>query len=193
MLDPADTVDVIDNPFLPLAPGDHFVYEGVVDGVEERIVLDVLDERRQVMGIDAFVVRDQAFEDGELVEDTSDWFVQDTDGNVWYLGEESFDIEDGERVLSDGSWESGVDGALPGIIMLADPQVGDVYRQEWYPDHAMDAAEVTEASADRIVTREQNPLEPEGVEDKVYERGVGLVEEIVVRGGEGSVRLVEGP
>jgi hypothetical protein len=190
-LDAGEVVDAVDNPFLPLAPGSRWVYEGVVDGVAERVVVEVLDERRPVMGIDAVVVLDRAFEDGELVEETYDWFAQDADGNVWYLGEDSHEIDDGVAVSSDGSWEAGVDGARPGIVMLADPREGDEYRQELYPGEAEDMAEVVAVEEDRVVTREWNPLEPGVEEEKTYERGVGLVEEVVTEGGEGGLRLVE--
>ena len=127
----ADAVDVIDNPFYPLLPGSRWVYEGTSDGETERIEVEVLAERRTVMGIAAVVVRDQAFVDGELAEDTLDFFTQDAEGNVWYLGEETAEYEGGEVTSTAGSWEAGVDGALPGIVMLADPAVGEAYRQEF--------------------------------------------------------------
>ena len=141
-IDPDDFVEVIDNPYLPLQPGTRWVYEGVEDGETERVEVEVTTDRRDVMGISAVVVRDTVYEDGELIEDTYDWFAQDVDGNVWYLGEDSREFEDGELVSTEGSWEAGVDGALPGIVMLADPEVGDAYRQEFYEDEAEDMAEV---------------------------------------------------
>jgi hypothetical protein len=201
MVNPADFVDQIDNPYLPLAPGSRWVYEGVEDGEMERIEVEVTDERREVMGIPATVVRDQVFEDGELIEDTLDWFAQDREGNVWYLGEDSKELEDGEVVSTEGSWEAGVDGALPGIVMPADPQVGDAYRQEYYEGEAEDLAEVIELGAsvsvpagdyDQVVViREWNPLEPDVVEDKHHAPGVGVVLESLVEGGDGRVELIE--
>ena len=129
-IDPADFVETIDNPYLPLLPGARWVYEGIEDGETERVEVEVTEERRDVMGISAVVVRDVVYEDGELVEDTYDWFAQDVDGNVWYFGEDSKEYEDGEVVSTERSWEAGVDGALPGIVMLADPVVGEAYRQD---------------------------------------------------------------
>lgn len=200
-IDPAEFVAEIDNPYLPLVPGTRWVYEGVEDGETERVEVEVTSERREVMGISAVVVRDVVYEDGELVEDTFDWFAQDAAGNVWYLGEDSREYEDGELVGTEGSWEAGVDGALPGIVMLADPQVGDAYRQEFYEDEAEDMAEVRQTDAsetvpagtfqDLVVIQEWNPLEPDVIEDKYYAPGVGVVLEVKVEGGDGRVEMIE--
>lgn len=200
-IDPDDFVVDIDNPYLPLQPGTRWVYEGVEDGETERVEVEVTTDRRDVMGISAIVVRDTVYEDGELIEDTYDWFAQDVDGNVWYLGEDSREFEDGEQVSTEGSWEAGVDGALPGIVMLADPEVGEAYRQEFYEDEAEDMAEVDEVAAsatvpagafdDVVIIREWNPLEPDVVEDKYYAPGVGAVLEVKVEGGDGRVELIE--
>lgn len=200
-IDAADFVDEIDNPYLPLLPGTSWVYEGIEDGEIERIEVEVTDERREVMGISAIVVRDTVYEDGELIEDTYDWFAQDAAGNVWYLGEDSREFEDGELVSTAGSWEAGVDGALPGIIMPADPHVGAAYRQEFYAGEAEDMAEVIRVGASEtvpfgsfdglLVIEEWNPLEPDVVEEKYYAAGVGLVLEVKVRGGAGRAELIE--
>ena len=103
------------------------------------------------MGISATVVRDTVYVDGELVEDTYDWFAQDNDGNVWYLGEDTHEYEDGVAVNAEGAWEAGVDGALPGIVMPADPAVGDAYRQEYYAGEAEDMGEVLEVGVARSI------------------------------------------
>lgn len=196
-LDPADFVADVDNPYWPLATGSRWVYEG--DG--ERIEVVVTDERKEILGIDATVVRDTVTDEaGQLVEDTFDWYAQDTDGNVWYLGEDSTEYEDGEPAGTAGSWEAGVDGALPGIVMAADPAVGDAYRQEFYPGEAEDLAEVrrfeprldtpTGSYDDVLVTGEWTPLEPDVVEEKYYAPGIGVIREERVVGGSGQVDLV---
>jgi hypothetical protein len=200
-IDPADFVEVIDNPYLPLLVGSRWVYEGEEDGETERIEVEVTADRREVMGISAVVVRDTVYEDDELIEDTSDWFAQDVEGNVWYLGEESVEYEDGEEVSTEGSWEAGVDGALPGIVMLAEPTVGEAYRQEFYEGEAEDLGEVFDTGVsqtvpagefdDIVVIREWNPLEPDVVEDKYHAPGVGVVLEVKVVGGDGRAELVE--
>jgi len=198
-LAPDDVVAVIDNPYLPLQPGMSWAYEGESDGERERVEVVVTDQRREVMGIPAVVVRDTATVEGEVVEETDDWFAQDRDGNVWYLGESTTAYEDG-AASEEGSWEAGVDGALPGIVMPADPQVGDAYRQEYLAGEAEDMGEVvalgrsvevpTGPYEDVLVTRDWTPLEPETVEEKEYAPGVGLVRETQTAGGEGTLELV---
>ncbi len=189
ILNAATFVDTVDNPYFPLTPGSRWFYDGTSDGESEHNEVVVTGERRAILGISATVVRDTVSVGGSVVEDTYDWYAQDRDGNVWYLGEASSDIENGQVVSTAGSWEAGVDGAYPGIVMKADPQVGDAYRQEYYVGEAEDLAEVLEIGADRLLTREWNPLDPEVVEEKAYERGVGLVVEEKVRGGEGAMTL----
>jgi hypothetical protein len=200
-LDPADFVDGVDNAYLPFAPGMKWVYEGEEDGETERVEVEVLDETREIEGITATVVRDTVYVDGEIAEDTYDWYAQDKDGNVWYLGEDSHEYEDGKAVSASGSWEYGKDGALPGIVMLAHPEVGDAYRQEYYVGEAEDMGEVLEVGAtkavalgsydDVLVTEDWNPLEPDVIEQKSYAPGVGLIFEAKVEGGEGESELTE--
>ena len=138
---PEDLSSTVDNKYFSLIPGRTLVYESGEDG-GEREVVEVLTEKKTVFGTEAVVVRDRVYEEGELVEDTFDWFAQDKEGNVWYLGEDSQDIEDGVVVGNTGSWEAGVDGALPGIVMPADPKVGEEYKQEHYLGEAEDVAMV---------------------------------------------------
>ena len=197
--DAASFTSVIDNPYLPLLPGARWVYEGVSDGDDVRIETTVTGDAREVMGITAVVVRDTEYVAGELAEDTYDWFAQDAEGNVWYLGEETAEYEDGEVVSTEGSWEAGVDGGLPGIVMPADPQLGDAYRQEYLAGEAEDMAEVLTtgqnlsvaagAYTDVVVTQEWTPLEPEVVEEKSYAPGVGMVLEVKTAGGGGESRV----
>jgi hypothetical protein len=200
-IDPAAFVEVIDNPYMPFTVGSRWVYEGESEGEVERVEITVLDERRTVMGISATVVRDQVFVDDELVEDTYDWFAQDRDGNVWYLGEEVEDYENGVRVSTSGSWEAGVDGALPGIVMPAAPKVGAAFRQEFLAGEAEDMFEILSIDAEVEVpagtftsvvqTEDWNPLDPAPVEHKYYAAGVGKIKEEKVAGGDEFAELVE--
>jgi hypothetical protein len=197
---PADFVATIDNPWLPFRPGSRWTYAGREGDRKERIEVLVTDDTRKVMGITATVVREREWLDGRLVEDTFDWYAQDHDGNVWYLGEDTREFTEGGGVSTAGAWEAGVDGGLPGIIMLADPRIGEAYRQEYLPGEAEDMAEVIRRGAsvsvpfgsfDRVlVTKEWTPLEPSVVEQKYYDRGVGLLLEETVRGGSARIELV---
>ncbi|HEU4928268.1 MAG TPA: hypothetical protein VFU38_00440 [Candidatus Krumholzibacteria bacterium] len=191
-------VDGIDNPYLAYEPGRVFHYEGETDEGIETIVVEVTNQKKTVMGVDVTVVRDRVYLDGELIEDTDDWFAQDEDGNVWYFGEDSKEIEDGEVVSTEGSWEAGINGN-PGIIMLAAPYRGAQYAQEEAPGIAEDMARVKSLDASVEVEygtfdgclqiTEWTPLEPGPREDKFYKAGLGLVLERG-RGGE-RVELVE--
>jgi hypothetical protein len=198
--DPADFVDAIDNPYLPLVPGTRWVYEATSTGGDERIVVTVTDRTRMVAGVTATVVRDRVTTvDGQLVEDTFDWFAQDVDGNVWYFGEDTTAFEDGKPNPA-GSWEAGVDGAMAGVVMPAQPRVGDSYAQEFYEGEAEDRGEVLALDAtvtvpygsyqDVLKTKDTTPLEPGLVEHKYYARGIGVVFEEDVKGGDDRVRLV---
>ena len=207
-IDPADFTSSteIDNQYFPLVPGTIFIYEGEDDeGVIEKIIVEVTGQTKLVMGVACVVVRDTVseVEDGEeeVVEDTYDWFAQDNDGNVWYFGEDSWEYEDGEVASNEGSWEAGVDGALPGIIMHADPQVGVPYQQEYYEGEAEDMAEVISLNETVTVpfgtfenclqTKEWTPLEPGIVEHKFYAPGIGFIKEIKVEGEEGYAELTD--
>jgi hypothetical protein len=200
-LDPSEFTPEIDNVFWPMTPGTHWSYrETDGDGREQRVQVTVLDETREIMGIEARVVHDVVTEDGELVEDTFDWYAQDGNGNVWYLGEETKEYEDGKLTTTAGSWEAGVDGALPGVIVPATPEVGMAYRQEYYAGEAEDAAEVLSLSEraevpfgsfrDVLLTKDFTPLEPDVLEYKLYARGVGPVLVLGVSGDSGREELV---
>lgn len=197
----ADFVDRVDNPYLPLTTGSRWVYEGRSGDGAERTEVEVLDERKEILGISATVVRDRVFVGGELAEDTLDWFAQDRDGTVWYLGEAVKDYQNGRVVSTAGSFEAGVGGALPGIAMPAHPKVGHAYRQEFLRGEAEDLAEISQVGASRtvpfgrfdgvVVTRDWNPLDPGTIEEKFYAPGVGMILETHVRGPAGRVSLAD--
>ncbi len=179
-IDPEAFTSRVDHPYLPKLPGTRWVYEATSDDGEiEVIVVDVLDETRTVMGVETIVVRDVVrTTDGELVEDTFDWFAQDDDGNVWYFGEDTKAYDEDGNVSEAGAWEAGVDGALPGIVMPADPVVSDIgYRQEYLAGEAEDMGQIIQLAPGVVVTRDWTPLEPDVVEEKTYVEGVGFVHE----------------
>jgi len=200
-LDPADFTTAIDNPYWPMAPGDRLIYRETGDeGVERRVVVTVTPDTKTIMGIDARVVHDVVSENGSVVEDTFDWYAQDADGNLWYLGEDTKEYENGELKTTEGSWEAGVDGAEPGIILPADPEPGLSYREEYYKGHAEDGASVLTLDAHAKVpygtydnllqTRNYSGIEPDVVEEKFYAQGIGPVLEVTISGGAGRAELV---
>jgi hypothetical protein len=201
-LAPTDFTTRIDNPYLPMRPGSRWVYrETDTDGTAQRVVVRVTRRTKRIAnGVTARVVRDTVTERGRRVEDTFDWFAQDRAGNVWYLGEDSTEYEDGKPVSKEGSWEAGVDGARAGIVMLARPRPGRGYRQEHFPGEAEDRARVlslddqAEVPAGHftrvLLTKDWNPLEPKVLEYKLYARGVGLVLALHVSGEGGREELL---
>ena len=201
VIDPANFVAEINHPYFPLKPGTVYEYLGDNDGQQEKVVVEVLYDTKTIMGVICVVVTDTVWIDEVLVESTFDWYAQDKDGNVWYMGEDTKELENGEVVSTAGSWEGGIHGAQPGIIMLANPQVGDAYRQEYFAGEAEDMAQILSLSEaltigfgsyDKVlVTKEWTPLEPGVAEQKYYAEGIGLVMVEVTEGGAGRVELVK--
>jgi hypothetical protein len=200
--DPADfTGAAIDNPYFPLEPGTTFVYGGTEEKQPSRDVVTVTHRMKTVLGVACTVVRDRLFLSGKLAETTADWYAQDKDGNVWYLGEDTKELKDGKVVSREGSWQAGVKGAIAGIIMQADPHVGDTYRQEFLKGKAEDRAQVLSLDTSASVpygsfetaqlVKEWSPLEPNVIDHKYYARGVGLVREVTVEGPRETGELVQ--
>ena len=198
---PSDFTTRIENKYFPLKPGTTFVYTGKTEDASEGDTVRVTSDTKNVMGVECVVVDDRVTEDGELTEQTYDWYAQDAKGNVWYFGEDSKEYENGKVKSTEGSWEAGKDGAEPGIIMPADPKVGETYRQEYYKGEAEDMArplklgasiEVPFGSFDHVlVTDEWTPLEKSVAEHKFYAPGVGTVKEIATKGPKETLELVE--
>jgi len=197
-VDPADYVPVIDNPYLPLEPGTTFTTESP-DGTDvDKFV--VTRHVKIIEGVACVVVRDTATEDGQVIEQTLDYFAQDKSGNVWYFGEDTKEFENGKIVSTAGTWRAGVDDATPGIIMLAEPRVGQEYDQENAIGVAEDHAEVLALGKTVTVpygtfhrvlqTLESSPLDPGVEEEKFYARGVGFLSALDVDTGERSEQLV---
>jgi hypothetical protein len=192
----------IDNPYLPMAPGSRWVYrETATDGSAQRVVVKVTHETKLIAnGVTARVVRDTATEKGKVVEDTFDWYAQDGRGNVWYLGEDTKEYENGKVVSTRGSWEAGVNGARGGLVMPAHPRPGRQYRQEYLAGEAEDSARILSIDDQAevpvghfkhvVLTKEWNPLEPKVLEYKLYARGVGPVLALTVSGGGDREELV---
>jgi len=200
--DPADFTTEIDNPWWPMTPGSRWVYrETDTEGANQKVVVTVTNKTKSIAnGVEARVVHDVVSEDGEFVEVTDDWYAQDQDGNIWYLGEDTAEYENGKPVSTSGSFEAGVDGAEPGIIIPATPAPGMTYRQEYYEGEAEDRGAIvaldTQAEVPAghyeptLMTRDENPLEPKVLEFKFFARGVGPVLSVSVSGGSDREELL---
>ena len=198
---PTDLSSNVTNPFFPLVPGTIYQYSGQTPQGLETSTLEVLAATRVVNGVATREVHDLVYLDGALIEDTYDWYAQDGAGNVWYLGEDTKEIQNGQVISTEGSWEWGVNRALPGIIMPADPaaQIDVAYRQEFLRDVAEDWGKViavnqtvmvTQGTFNGcIVTEDWTDLEAIPHENKSYCPQVGQVLEVVV-GGTERIELV---
>jgi hypothetical protein len=185
-IDPAAFSATIDNPYLPMVPGTRTIYEAHTPDGLQQTTTEVTRDTKMIMGVKTVVVHDIVSLDAKMVEDTLDWYAQDRDGNVWYFGEATKKLEDGAADTS-GSFEGGVNGALPGIIMPGHPQVGDQYRQEYAKGVAEDTGEVlnltgrettplTGPLSDLLVTKDVDLLDPTApAENKYYARSIGLI------------------
>lgn len=199
-IDKANFVKAIDNPYFPLKPGTKFVYEGVRSEGKEHNEVQVTNETKEIIGVNCVVVRDNVTLNGKLIEKTLDWYAQDKNGNVWYFGEDAKEYENGTIIGTKGSWEAGVDGAKPGIVMEAKPQVGNTYRQEYYKGAAEDMAEVLSLNESVsvpygsfkkcLMTKEWTGLDPGVVENKYYATGIGPIMTAMVEGGSERTELV---
>ncbi|MFN0155413.1 MAG: hypothetical protein ACKVUT_13650 [Gaiella sp.] len=201
-LNPADFSTTIDNPYWPMRPGSRWVFrEREPDGAVLKVVIRVTNETKKLAnGITARVVRDTVTGDGKLVEDTFDWYAQDRAGNVWYMGEDTKEYENGKVSSTAGSWEAGVDGAEPGILMPARPRPGLSYRQEYYKGEAEDRASILAVHEqvqvpfghfkNIVMTRDVTPLDKKVLEYKFFARGVGPVLALGVSGSLGREELV---
>ena len=199
-LDPAEFVPQIDNHYWPMAPGTRWVSREFDFEGSQRVTVTVLERTRDIEGIEATVVHDVVSERGELVENTFDWYAQDVCGNVWYLGENTKEYENGEVVSTAGSWEHGVDGAMAGVVVPGDPQVGLTYRQEYYAGEAEDTGQIMSLDEQAqvpfghfrnvLLTSEYTPLEPKVLEYKLYAEGVGPVLALGISGGSDREELL---
>jgi hypothetical protein len=199
-IEPADFGQTVDNRYWPLMPGTSYRYEGVRGSTRQLDDEVVLHSTKQILGVTCTVVRDTVSEGGRPVERTFDWYAQDRQGNVWYMGEDSLELKNGHMVKASDSWKSGVNGAKPGIIMPGNPRPGDEYRQEYYPPgEALDQARVLTLDGSLtvpygafrhvLVTSERSPLEPQ-TEQKYYAPDLGEVAERVVKGHHEEFQLV---
>jgi hypothetical protein len=188
-LDPADFTTEIDNPYWPMTPGSRWAYrETNTKGERERVVVEVTNETKTIAnGVEARVVRDTVTANGVPVEVTDDWYAQDREGNIWYLGEDTQEYINGKPGPKTGSFEAGIDGAQAGVAMPANPQPGTSYRQEYYKSEAEDKGAIVTVGEEQVqvpfgffdkgvvMTRDLVPTEPRVQELKFYAPGIGPV------------------
>jgi hypothetical protein len=200
-INPADFVRTVHNRYLPFKAGMRITFEGVKDRAHQTDVEVVLRRTKMIIGVRCTIVRDTVFQHGRPLERTLDYYAQDKQGNVWYMGEDSFERHHGHFVKASDSWRSGLRGGKPGIIMPAHPRPGDAYRQEYFPPgKALDQAHVLRLNGRLtvpfgkfkhvLVTSEFSPAEPQ-TEKKYYAAGVGEIAERVVKGGHEEFQLVD--
>lgn len=201
-LDPNDFSTTIDNTYSPMVPGTQMTFrETDGEGETSDVVLTVTDMTKRIAnGVTARVVRDTARVGGSITEDTFDWFAQDANGTVWYLGEDTATFKNGKKLSTAGSFEAGVDGALAGVIMPAKPKAGMAYRQEFYRGKAEDNGAVLSTDemvgvpyrhfGSALVTKETDGVEPDALELKFYVPGVGNVLSLDVSGGSSRQELI---
>ena len=200
VLDPARFVPVVDNPYFPLPVGTTLVYIGTKDGKSQTDRVTVTDRTKEILGITTTVVRDVARHHGDLLEKTFDFYAQDDQGTVWYLGEDTTAFEPNGHTDTSGSFVAGVDGAQPGIIMEGNPRIPDAYRQECYAGQAEDTAWVVATTGSSkvpygkvqhvLTTLESTRIEPGAYDEKVYGPGIGIVSEHALTGDNEVARLV---
>jgi hypothetical protein len=199
-LNAADFVARIDHPYWPMAPGSKWVVmDKDLAGNTQRIEITVTNKKKRILGIDTTVIHDRVTENGKLVEDTYDWYAQDKRGNLWYFGEDTTAFENGKADKA-GSWQAGVDGAQAGVVIPAEPKVGQSYRQEYYAGQAEAAAKVVavdkkvEVTAgkfdDVLMTEDTTRIHPDVLEHKFYAKGVGPVLILGLSGGKAWEELV---
>jgi hypothetical protein len=200
-IDPASFVAKVNNRYFPLKPGTAFHFRGVRDSTAQTDDMVVTHQVKRVLGVRCTVVRDTVSAHGGPVERTFDWYAQDTQGHVWYMGEDSLELKNGRFVRASDSWQAGGKGAKPGLIKRGTPRAGAVYRQEYYPPGgALDQARVLGLSDSirvsagtfrrPLVTIEWSPVEPQ-LEKKYYVAGIGEVMEKVVAGGHEQFQLAK--
>lgn len=198
--DPGNFSDPVANPYYPLVPGTTSIFRGTKEGQSFTTRVTVTARTKVIQGVTTTVVHDVVRHGADLLEETLDWYASDNDGNVWYFGEATTSYEPGGQVSTEGSWQAGVDGAVPGIIMRADPHASVAYRQEYYQGHAEDQAWVVDrggtlsvpyGTVDHLLrTFEWTRLEPDVVDEKDYAPGLGIVLEVAKSGGREVGKLV---
>jgi hypothetical protein len=200
-IDPANFVKGVNNPYYPLKPGRTLTYTGKKEKVTVSKQITISKKTKVVMGVTCIAVVDSEWVAGKLAQKTVEWYAQDKEGNVWYFGADAKQYTSGKLTGSAGSWQAGVNGAQPGIIMLANPTRGDTYRQNYLKGSIEDMSYVVSldgalkvpyhAYKDLLITLQWSNLTPGIIENRYYAKGVGLVYSELVQGGTGELKLAK--
>jgi hypothetical protein len=174
----------VDNPWFPLLVGTRWVYTGVEDGKPTRDVVTVTEQTKTIEGVPCVAVSDRRYMRGRLEERTTDWYSQDSHGNVWYFGENTAELDAHGHVTStEGTWKAGVNGARAGIYIPGHPRLGQNGLPESLKGHAQDHFKIIglfgtvapPGKPNTLLTKEWTPLEPGVIDHKMYVRGIGTV------------------
>lgn len=171
------------NQYFPLTVGQRWILEGVEDGAQVHLEIEVLRQTETVSGVTTHIIEERETHDGVLAEVSRNFFAEAGDGTVCYFGE-AVDMYDGGKIVShEGSWRADAPGNRPGIIMPAHPAIGMQFQMEGAPGVAEDEGTIVGSGpvtvpagrfTETIRVRELNALD--GSKDyKVYAAGVGLI------------------
>jgi hypothetical protein len=198
VIDPANFVAGVTNKYFPLKPGKVYNYEGNNGTTQDTVT--ATNEHKTILGVQTMTTKDTVLIDGKLHDDTLNWYAQDKEGNVWYFGKDTKEYQNGKVVSTEGTWEAGVNGAKPGIIMQANPQIGGPIFQEYYQNHAEDQFQVLSTNESLtlpigkyegcIKTKEWTRLDPGIVEHKVFCPEIGFAQSTMVQGGNDFSQLI---
>jgi hypothetical protein len=193
-VDPGELATTGENRYFILRPGYRLTLEGKESGRAARLVITVLDETKNLGGVETRVVEERETSGGAPVEVSRNYFaISKRTGDVYYFGEDVDIYRHGKLAGHEGGWHHGSSNARYGLMMPGAPALGTRYYQEQAPGVAMDRAEIvslTERAATPggtfegcLKTKETSPLEPLAKEFKLYAPGVGLIKD-------GSLELV---
>jgi hypothetical protein len=191
LIAPADFQATVDNSFYPFVPGTTWKYLEKSGGATSTNTITVTHDTKVIVGVTCVVVHETVARNGRIAEEDYKWLAQHKDGTVWCFGTAAKETSPGGLVSTEGSWEAGVKGAQPGILMPGHPQPGKPYRQEYLYNVAENMAQIVATNETVTVpagtftgcvkTKEWSMLEA-GTELKWYARGIGIVKEIATAG-----------
>jgi hypothetical protein len=187
-VDPANFTTAVTNPWLPLTPGSVLSYEGNVEGRPASLLVTVTDKTKQIAGVNCRVVEEFVALAGRPNDRTLAYYAQDLAGNVWYFGEDVQELDKDGNVTKTEGWKTGVDGAIPSLVMEANPTAGHILINTYTSDHSevVSLAKAVKTPSgtypDALETKEWTPDEPDVMVNKYYVQGIGLVRNVVVKG-----------